>query len=152
MPKSTAFRILLGVIGLIVIVAVVGTIAFFVISGMRNKPIEVKTYPGAQRVAQQKFEGEDRQVYTTNDGFEDVGRFYSGQDDTQCQTIYQNVQPTNGGQDSVRENPQYIKCSMDRSWMNISQYAEIAIYPTMDESGNVIEGPTTIYVTRVWGK
>jgi hypothetical protein len=60
----------------------------------------------------------------------------------ECQSIYHNPGDS---------NPQYVKCSIDHSWFNISQYAVITIYPTLDENGNLIEGPTTIDVMRVWG-
>ena len=150
MPKSPAYRILLGVFALILIAAVVGAIVFFVVSGIRNKPIEVKAYPGAQRVEQQKLDGQDYQRYVTDDDFEDVGNFYSDQDDMECEKIYQNVQRR-------RIRNLYAKT---RSTLNVRliirgpippRWAVITIYPTLDDSGNVIDGPTTIDITRVWG-
>lgn len=133
-----------------IMAVIVGVIAFFSYRSSRDKPLEVRAYPGAELVNDEViYDGYDHQQYTTTDTVEAVEEFYNDQDDMECERQYQRVSEQTGT-DTLREGYLYTSCMIDHSGFGITQYTQVVIQPRYDDDGNVT-GDVIIDVRRHWG-
>ncbi len=135
----------------VVALLVVGTLAgLYLYRQSRNKPLDVKIYPGAQMITQETvYDGLDHRQFLTDAPFTDVETFYDALDGMQCEPQYTVVQEHDGT--TYREGHLSTTCSIDRSGFGISQFATVTIQPVLDEAGNPTE-QVMIDITRHWGE
>jgi len=147
---STVVRAVLIGLAVIVLLLVVGLIAFFSYRANRNKPLGIKSYPNAQIIEQQPPSGKDYRFrrYLSTDPVESIEQFYEKQDDMSCSRQYSTVieQP---GQETIREGHVFTRCRIDKSWLDITQYVIVTIYPGNTEANPNPEN--VIDVERDWG-
>jgi hypothetical protein len=135
----------IGIVG-----AVIGVIAFLSYRSSRDKPLEVKVYPGAVMVNDEViYDGYDHQQYLTSDPIESVEAFYDGQDDMECERQYQRVQQIEG-EDPIREGYLFTSCIIDHSGLGMTQYTKVVLQPRYDDAGGAT-GEVIIDVQRYWG-
>lgn len=153
--QSLMVRITLGLVVLIVVIAVVGAIVFFSIRSSRNKPLNVKVYPGAALVGSQKlndgFGHHDRTLYSVTAALEDIEKFYTKQKGMSCRPYFGKV-VDNAGNETQTEGHVYTNCEVDHSLsrLGITQYTTILIQPDYDASLNPT-GKVFIQIERFWG-
>lgn len=148
--NSKMLRIALAVFGVGVLLLVAGAIAFTLYRDSKDRPIDVERYPGAELVQEESGQEEDHLYYLSGDTPEAVEAFYQDEyDDLSCERQYQVVQGTQGSA-AQREGYLYTRCWIDHSWLDMTQYAVITIFPERDDADNPT-GKTVIDIRRVWG-
>lgn len=148
--QSGIVRLTLAVVVLGALV-IVGTLAaLYLYRQSRNKPLDVKIYPGAQMITEEVvYDGLDHHQYVTDAPFADVEAFYGAQKDIMCEPQYTMVQERDGT--TYREGHLSTTCRIDRSGFGVSQYAIITIQPILDDAGNPTD-QVMIDITRHWGE
>jgi len=148
--QSTMVRLALAVAVIGIVLVVVGVIAFFSYRANRNKPLEVKVYPGAALVNEERlYDGFDHQQYVSTDPFEEIEAFYDRQDDMECERQYRVVEDR-PGQEPLKEDVLFTRCQIDHSGLGMTQYTSVVIQPAFDDNQNPT-GQIIIDVQRHWG-
>lgn len=148
---NAMLRIALIALGVGLVLIVGGLMAFFAYRAGKNEPIEIKQYPGAELINEEKLEeGEDHIQYHSNDTAEAIEAFYLDEyDDLDCERQYEVVQE-GLNDEAFREGYLFTRCRIDRSWLDISQYAVLTIQPARD-ANDTPTGVTVIDIRRTWG-
>ncbi len=148
--QSPMIRLALGVVIVGIVLIVAGVVTFFSYRASRDKPLKVKTYPGAVLVnAETVSAGFDHQQYVSDDPFEDIEQFYAGQNDMVCERQYRVVEER-PGQDPLKQDVLFTRCQIDHSGLGVTQYTSIVIQPVRD-ADQVPSGQVVIDVQRHWG-
>ncbi|MBI5958655.1 MAG: hypothetical protein HY866_07970 [Chloroflexi bacterium] len=151
--QSWLVRITLGVVILIVLVAVVGGLVFSSQRSSRNKPLNLKVYPGATLLGSETFNdgfsNHDRRLYSVMVPVEEVEQFYDKQDDVSCDQYFGTVVGVFENSPEI-EGHVYTRCIVDRSGWGITQYSTVLIQPMYDENQNPT-GQVAIVIDRYWG-
>lgn len=159
---SWSIRILLGLIAIIVIALIAFGIYYTVIRLDRNGPIEVETYPGAQKVVEETVrEGHDHLQFTSTASAFDIEHFYR-EKGYECVAGAGDV-----WESGIKLDDVYIRstCLLDRSHsFGFQQTVRIIIQPNREPvvyqdndpqlpaiGGGTLTGDVIIDVQRFWG-
>lgn len=150
---SLMVRVTLGLVILVVVIVGVGAIVFSSMRSSRNKPLNIKTYPGATFVKEEKlsdgFGHHDRRQYSTTATLEEIEQFYDRQKDMECKR-YNGTLISGSGQQSEAEGHVFTSCKADHSGWGVTQYATVLIQPVYDDSLNPT-GEVLVQIERYWG-
>lgn len=139
-------RLVLGIVGIIIIGAIV-LIIYYNLSRIRlDKPMDVEKYPDANLVYEDSpFDGADRQYYevkgdvnTVNEIAQKVERFYADEDYT-CRALYDNAEYV------------YSTCLLEKTnFWGFDRFNRILIVPIRD-GNDTLTGSIGIDINRSWG-
>lgn len=151
--ESLLVRVTLGLVVLVVVIGVVGAIVFYSMRSSRNKPLNVKVFPGATLIEEQQlddgFDHHDRRLYSSMATLEEVEAFYDKQKGVSCKPYTGSIVDGSGAIIQA-EGHNFSRCEIDHSGWGVDQYTTILIQAMYDDAGN----PTSqvaIEIQRYWG-
>lgn len=143
-------RRVLGALAVLIGLGVVIAAGYLALRASRNRPLDVPLYPDAREIGRERvYDGLQRVQYVVDAPLDAVDGFYHAHEGMVCQRQYARVSER-PGQEPLREGHVFTRCQLDRSWLNLTQYAIVTIRPIAGDNGEPGEA-TLIDIEQVWG-